>query len=86
MGKYLDKICGREPAESVPSIERTQAVPLPTLHPGALVTWTRGDGSSPIASVDSLYTDDTGTRWALVGLPCGTWAAVKLKLLKGPNA
>ena len=57
-----------------------------TIAAGSLVTWSRGDGSIQEGFVDFLHTDDTGTRWALVGLPCGTWVAVQLKLLKGPNA
>lgn len=81
MGKYLDKIRGREPGERVPSIERPQAAPLPTLHPGALVTWMRGDGSKQEGFVDFLHLDTSGKEWAFVS--CGkTWAAVDSKLLK----
>ena len=86
MGKYLDKIRGRDPGGCVPSIETRPADPSPTLHAGSLVTWMRGDGCKQEGFVDCIHTDDTGTRWALVGLPCGTWVAVQLKLLKGPNA
>ena len=55
------------------------------IQPGAFVTWTRGDGTRPEGFVDFLYTDGTGTRWAFVSLPGGTWAAVNVKFLKEVN-
>lgn len=54
----------------------------PVIQPGALVTWTRGDGTRPEGFVDFIHTDDTGTRWAFVSLPGGRWAVVNVKFLK----
>ena len=53
-----------------------------TIRPGSLVTWRRGDGSIQEGFVDFLHTDDTGTRWAFVSLPGGSWAVVNVKFLK----
>ena len=64
---------------------KVRVCPL-TIAAGCQVTWTRGDGTRQEAFVDAIHTDDTGTRWALVALPCGTWAAINLKLLKRANA
>ena len=83
MGKYLDKIRERDPGEYVPSNEPRQVASVP--WPGSLVTWTRGDGTHPEAFVDAIHTDGTGTRWAFVSLPGGTWAAVNVKFLKEVN-
>ena len=80
MGKYLDKIRGREPAEDVPSIERTQAAPLPAIDHGALVSWSRGDGSKQEGFVDFLHTDQDGKEWAFVSFG-KTCAAVDRRLL-----
>ena len=85
MGKYLDKIREREPAEGVPSTERPPPASLPTLHPGSLVCWRRGDGTVQEGFVDAIHVDDTGTRWAFVSLPGGTWSAVNVKFLKEVN-
>ena len=53
---------------------------LPTLRPGDLVTWTRGDGSQRKGSVDFVYSDTDGKQWAFVCYG-QTWAAVDRKLL-----
>lgn len=80
MGKYLDKIRGREPAEDVPSTERRQAAPLPALRPGDLVTWQRG-GSNQEGFVDTVHFGADGKQWVFVSWG-NTWAAVNLKLVK----
>ena len=41
-------------------------VEAPAPQPGALVTWHRGDGSSPIAFVDFLHLDPDGKEWAFL--------------------
>jgi hypothetical protein len=80
MGKYLDKIRGRESGERLPSIETTQAARLPLLQPGALVSWVRADGTSQEGFVDFLYTDLEGQQWAFLSYE-QTWAAVDRRLL-----
>ena len=51
------------------------------LQAGDLIEWDRA-GTMQTGIVDSLYTDETTTRWAFVTLPDGTWAAVNLKFAK----
>ena len=60
---------------------KSLAAPLPTLDPGALISWGRGDGSRQEGFVDCLHTDDTGTPWAFVSFG-KSWAAVNLKFVK----
>lgn len=57
-----------------------RAAPLPTLHPGSLVTWTRGDGTRQIAFIDCLHTDPDGKQWAFVSWG-KNWAAIDATLL-----
>jgi hypothetical protein len=52
----------------------------PTIQPGALVTWVRGDGTRPIGFVDVLHMDPDGKEWAFVSYG-KTWAAVDRRLL-----
>ena len=58
---------------------------VPTITTGSLVSWRRADGTQPVAFVDAIHVDDTGTRWAFVSLGGGTWAAVNVKFLKEVN-
>ena len=51
----------------------------PTVQPGTTIAWRRADGTSQVGQVDCVHVDETGTRWAFVTLPDGTWAAVNLK-------
>lgn len=53
----------------------------PTLRPGDLVTWTRGDGSRPMGFVDCLHVDQNGKEWAFLSFGKTAWAAVDRRLL-----
>lgn len=64
--------------EKAPGKVRMVTAPIAT---GSFVTWTRGDGTKPEGFVDTIHTDDTGSRWAFVALPCVTWAAVNMKIV-----
>ena len=54
---------------------------MPTIAAGSLVSWTRGDGSSQLGTVDQIHEDDTGTRWGFITIG-ESWAVVNLKFLK----
>ena len=55
-----------------------------TIQPGALITWTRGDGRVQEGLVDFLHTDPDGLTWAFVTLLDGGWAAVNARAITHP--
>ena len=63
------------------ALRQQQALnPIPTVQPGALVTWHLGDGSSPMAFVDFLHLDPEGKGWAFLSYG-KTWTVVDRRLL-----
>ena len=54
---------------------------IPTFEPGAMIGWTRQDGTNQTSQVDFVHTDAAGSRWAFVSLG-ETWAAVNMKFVR----
>lgn len=51
----------------------------PTLfEPGSTIAWVRGDGSTQTGIIDFIHADETGTWWAFISTPTGSWSAVNL--------
>jgi hypothetical protein len=70
--RLLDKAAGRV------------RVIVSTIQAGDRIEWKRAD-SAQDGVVDTIYTDDTGTRWAFVTLG-ESWAVINLKFAKGVPA
>ncbi len=63
--------------------ETGQAAPVSqTIVAGSQITWQRA-GQMQRGLVDFIHVDGTGTRWAFVTLPGGSWAATNGKFVKG---
>lgn len=87
MGKYLDMIRQLERTQPIETVRAEEALKqqkaldsIHTIQPGSLVTWHRGDGSSPLAFVDFLHLDPDGKEWAFLSYG-KTWAVVDRRLL-----